>query len=179
MSTDLSDYSIIKEGEAEILMHAKNEVFYNKTQVLFFIIVFLALLFFFYLQLISNGLVEWILEILNFELESEFVYKLKSCVTFYYNLVILIGYVCYVFILFFEYSTWCRFVFYSRLESSFCFRWPLVENGVMKQRTHRVKMLFFRDGHNMLRHPINGVVYHTPLAISAGLFKKTCFDLKI
>ncbi|KAJ9683052.1 hypothetical protein PVL29_018865 [Vitis rotundifolia] len=33
MSIDLSDYSIIKEGEAEILMHAKNEVFYNKTQV--------------------------------------------------------------------------------------------------------------------------------------------------
>ncbi|KAK2663212.1 hypothetical protein Ddye_001786 [Dipteronia dyeriana] len=30
---DLNDYSIIKEGEAEILMHAKNEVFYNKTQV--------------------------------------------------------------------------------------------------------------------------------------------------
>ena len=34
MSIDVSDYSIIKEGEAEILMHAKNEVFYNKTQVL-------------------------------------------------------------------------------------------------------------------------------------------------
>ncbi|KAL6994114.1 methylamine--glutamate N-methyltransferase [Sarracenia purpurea var. burkii] len=33
MSSDLSDYTIIKEGEAEILMHAKNEVFYNKTQV--------------------------------------------------------------------------------------------------------------------------------------------------
>ncbi|RDX84674.1 putative tRNA (guanine(26)-N(2))-dimethyltransferase 2 [Mucuna pruriens] len=33
MSSDLSDYKIIKEGEAEILMHAKNEVFYNKTQV--------------------------------------------------------------------------------------------------------------------------------------------------
>ncbi|EXB77658.1 putative tRNA (guanine(26)-N(2))-dimethyltransferase 2 [Morus notabilis] len=33
MSTDLGDYTIIKEGEAEILMHAKNEVFYNKTQV--------------------------------------------------------------------------------------------------------------------------------------------------
>lgn len=31
---DLNDYTIIKEGEAEILMHAKNEVFYNKTQVL-------------------------------------------------------------------------------------------------------------------------------------------------
>ncbi|GAA0160382.1 RNA methyltransferase [Lithospermum erythrorhizon] len=30
---DLNDYSVIKEGEAEILMHAKNEVFYNKTQV--------------------------------------------------------------------------------------------------------------------------------------------------
>ncbi|KAI3500639.1 hypothetical protein L1887_36463 [Cichorium endivia] len=30
---DLNDYAIIKEGEAEILMHAKNEVFYNKTQV--------------------------------------------------------------------------------------------------------------------------------------------------
>ncbi|KAK9272924.1 hypothetical protein L1049_003303 [Liquidambar formosana] len=33
MSIDPNDYSIIKEGEAEILMHAKNEVFYNKTQV--------------------------------------------------------------------------------------------------------------------------------------------------
>ncbi|XP_030452207.1 tRNA (guanine(26)-N(2))-dimethyltransferase 2-like [Syzygium oleosum] len=30
---DLNDFKIIKEGEAEILMHAKNEVFYNKTQV--------------------------------------------------------------------------------------------------------------------------------------------------
>ncbi|XP_044468795.1 probable tRNA (guanine(26)-N(2))-dimethyltransferase 2 isoform X2 [Mangifera indica] len=30
---DLNDYTIIKEGEAEILMHAKNKVFYNKTQV--------------------------------------------------------------------------------------------------------------------------------------------------
>lgn len=30
---DLNDYTIIKEGEAEILMHVKNEVFYNKTQV--------------------------------------------------------------------------------------------------------------------------------------------------
>ncbi|KAI9120831.1 hypothetical protein K1719_007864 [Acacia pycnantha] len=33
MAADLSDYTIIKEGEAEILMHAKNEVFFNKTQV--------------------------------------------------------------------------------------------------------------------------------------------------
>ncbi|KAL5582090.1 hypothetical protein UlMin_014532 [Ulmus minor] len=33
MAMDLNDYTIIKEGEAEILMHAKNEVFYNKTQV--------------------------------------------------------------------------------------------------------------------------------------------------
>lgn len=33
MSTDPEDYAIIKEGEAEILMHAKNEVFYNKAQV--------------------------------------------------------------------------------------------------------------------------------------------------
>ncbi|XP_022880647.1 probable tRNA (guanine(26)-N(2))-dimethyltransferase 2 [Olea europaea var. sylvestris] len=30
---DLNDFTIIKEGEAEILMHAKNEVFFNKTQV--------------------------------------------------------------------------------------------------------------------------------------------------
>ncbi|KAI3520911.1 hypothetical protein L1887_10366 [Cichorium endivia] len=30
---DLNDYTVIKEGEAEILMHTKNEVFYNKTQV--------------------------------------------------------------------------------------------------------------------------------------------------
>lgn len=34
MTTDLKDYKIIKEGEAEILMHAKNEVFYNKAQVM-------------------------------------------------------------------------------------------------------------------------------------------------
>ncbi|KAI4352397.1 hypothetical protein L6164_006655 [Bauhinia variegata] len=33
MSIDLSDYKIIKEGEAEILINAKNEVFYNKAQV--------------------------------------------------------------------------------------------------------------------------------------------------
>ncbi|XP_027076465.1 tRNA (guanine(26)-N(2))-dimethyltransferase 2-like [Coffea arabica] len=32
-SLDLNDYTVIREGEAEILMHAKNEVFYNKTQV--------------------------------------------------------------------------------------------------------------------------------------------------
>ncbi|XP_059670475.1 tRNA (guanine(26)-N(2))-dimethyltransferase 1-like [Cornus florida] len=31
--SDLNDFTIIKEGEAEIIMHAKNEVFYNKTQV--------------------------------------------------------------------------------------------------------------------------------------------------
>ncbi|XP_058228183.1 tRNA (guanine(26)-N(2))-dimethyltransferase 2 isoform X2 [Rhododendron vialii] len=31
--SDISDYKIIKEGEAEILMIAKNEVFYNKAQV--------------------------------------------------------------------------------------------------------------------------------------------------
>lgn len=35
LSMDLNDYTIIKEGEAEILMHAKNGVFYNKTQVPF------------------------------------------------------------------------------------------------------------------------------------------------
>ncbi|XP_068656269.1 tRNA (guanine(26)-N(2))-dimethyltransferase 1-like [Aristolochia californica] len=33
VSTDPNDYTIIKEGEAEILMHPNNEVFYNKTQV--------------------------------------------------------------------------------------------------------------------------------------------------
>ncbi|XP_057447743.1 tRNA (guanine(26)-N(2))-dimethyltransferase 2-like [Lotus japonicus] len=33
MSMDLNDFKIIKEGEAEILMHAENEVFYNKAQV--------------------------------------------------------------------------------------------------------------------------------------------------
>ena len=32
MSADLKDYTIIKEGEAEILMR-KNEVFYNPSQV--------------------------------------------------------------------------------------------------------------------------------------------------
>ena len=33
MATDLSEFTIIKEGEAEILMHAKNQVFFNKAQV--------------------------------------------------------------------------------------------------------------------------------------------------
>ncbi|KAF5725422.1 N2 N2-dimethylguanosine tRNA methyltransferase [Tripterygium wilfordii] len=33
MSMDLNDFTIIKEGEAEILMHAKNQVFFNKAQV--------------------------------------------------------------------------------------------------------------------------------------------------
>lgn len=32
-STDPNDYTIIKEGDAEILMHSNNQVFYNKTQV--------------------------------------------------------------------------------------------------------------------------------------------------
>lgn len=32
-SFDLNDFTIIKEGDAEILMHAKNEVFYNNSQV--------------------------------------------------------------------------------------------------------------------------------------------------
>nr|GLL39138.1 probable tRNA (guanine(26)-N(2))-dimethyltransferase 1 [Ipomoea trifida] len=32
-SFNADDFKIIKEGEAEILMHAKNEVFYNKAQV--------------------------------------------------------------------------------------------------------------------------------------------------
>lgn len=35
-SFDIDEYKIIKEGEAEILMHKKNEVFYNKAQVRFF-----------------------------------------------------------------------------------------------------------------------------------------------
>jgi hypothetical protein len=48
METDLNDYTVIKEGEAEILMHKKNQVFFNKAQVfpnsllfffLFFVIV--------------------------------------------------------------------------------------------------------------------------------------------
>lgn len=39
---DLNDYTIIKEGEAEILMPAeKNKVFYNKTQVYHFFLLFL------------------------------------------------------------------------------------------------------------------------------------------
>ncbi|KAF5735612.1 hypothetical protein HS088_TW15G01121 [Tripterygium wilfordii] len=33
MSIDLNDFTVVKEGEAEILMHAKNEVFFNKAQV--------------------------------------------------------------------------------------------------------------------------------------------------
>lgn len=37
-SFDINDFTIIKEGEAEILMHTKNAVFYNKAQVLIFLI---------------------------------------------------------------------------------------------------------------------------------------------
>ncbi|WJX70697.1 methylamine--glutamate N-methyltransferase [Trifolium repens] len=33
MATNLNDYTVIKEGEAEILMHKKNKVFFNKAQV--------------------------------------------------------------------------------------------------------------------------------------------------
>ncbi|KAL1211377.1 tRNA (guanine(26)-N(2))-dimethyltransferase 2 [Cardamine amara subsp. amara] len=33
METDLNDYTVVKEGEAEILMHKKNQVFFNKAQV--------------------------------------------------------------------------------------------------------------------------------------------------
>ncbi|CAJ2665855.1 unnamed protein product [Trifolium pratense] len=33
MATNLDDYTVIKEGEAEILMHKKNTVFYNNAQV--------------------------------------------------------------------------------------------------------------------------------------------------
>ncbi|CAI0433172.1 unnamed protein product [Linum tenue] len=33
MAAELDELTVVKEGEAEILMHAKNEVFYNKTQV--------------------------------------------------------------------------------------------------------------------------------------------------
>ncbi|KAL0709568.1 hypothetical protein Bca4012_016546 [Brassica carinata] len=33
MEIDLNDYTVIKEGEAEILMHKKNQVFFNKAQV--------------------------------------------------------------------------------------------------------------------------------------------------
>nr|ABD96937.1 hypothetical protein [Tarenaya spinosa] len=36
METDLSDYTVIKEGEAEILMHKKNQVFFNKAQIIGF-----------------------------------------------------------------------------------------------------------------------------------------------
>ncbi|KAF2544243.1 hypothetical protein F2Q68_00033305 [Brassica cretica] len=34
MESDLHDYTVIKEGEAEILLHNKNQVFFNKAQVL-------------------------------------------------------------------------------------------------------------------------------------------------
>ncbi|KAH0944302.1 hypothetical protein HID58_003939 [Brassica napus] len=33
MESDLNDYTVIKEGEAEILLHKKNQVFFNKAQV--------------------------------------------------------------------------------------------------------------------------------------------------
>ena len=32
-SVDFNDYVVIKEGEAEIIMHRNNEVFFNKAQV--------------------------------------------------------------------------------------------------------------------------------------------------
>lgn len=40
METDLDDYTVIKEGEAEVLMHKKNQVFFNKAQVFIFAFVF-------------------------------------------------------------------------------------------------------------------------------------------
>ncbi|CAH8313272.1 unnamed protein product [Eruca vesicaria subsp. sativa] len=33
MESDLNEYTVIKEGEAEILLHKKNQVFFNKAQV--------------------------------------------------------------------------------------------------------------------------------------------------
>lgn len=36
MEIDLNDYTVINEGEAEILMHKKNQVFFNKAHVFFF-----------------------------------------------------------------------------------------------------------------------------------------------
>lgn len=50
MSTNPDDYTIIKEGEAEILMETKNQVFYNKTQVpksCLFVVFCIELVFFF------------------------------------------------------------------------------------------------------------------------------------
>lgn len=38
----LKGYTIIKEGEAEILMHSSNAVFFNKTQVCIFVKVRIA-----------------------------------------------------------------------------------------------------------------------------------------
>jgi len=34
MATNLDDFTVIKEGEAEILMSKKNKVFFNKAQVI-------------------------------------------------------------------------------------------------------------------------------------------------
>lgn len=45
---DLNDFTVIKEGEAEILMHVKNEVFYNRTQVLNCLLLLVCFFFFFY-----------------------------------------------------------------------------------------------------------------------------------
>lgn len=42
---DINDYTVIKEGEAEILMHVKNEVFYNKAQVCKDLVFFVWVLF--------------------------------------------------------------------------------------------------------------------------------------
>lgn len=53
---DLNDYTIIKEGEAEILMPAdKNKVFYNKTQVYHFFPFVLNYYVFSWVQSVSLG----------------------------------------------------------------------------------------------------------------------------
>ena len=41
-SFDINDFTVIKEGEAEILMHTKNAVFYNKAQVFFLICIIMC-----------------------------------------------------------------------------------------------------------------------------------------
>lgn len=43
----LKGYTVIKEGEAEILMHSSNAVFYNKAQVMDFLLFGLSSLLFF------------------------------------------------------------------------------------------------------------------------------------
>ena len=44
MTTNLDDFTVVKEGEAEILMSKKNKVFFNKAQVIIKFVFFIPFL---------------------------------------------------------------------------------------------------------------------------------------